>query len=103
MTWGLELSSFLRGDERRRAVLLLESLRVEGVGNQKEVANRLGLSEANLSRLAAKLEGRGYLSRVRGERKELILQLTSVEYLGQNGGILTHISTKDSGWKFPRF
>jgi len=35
---GLELASFLRGDDPRRAVELLELLRVRGALNQKKIA-----------------------------------------------------------------
>lgn len=45
--------------------------------NQKDLANRLGVSETIMSRLMGKMEGIGYVRRVRGDRKELRVSLVN--------------------------
>jgi len=78
---GLELASFLRGDDPRRAVELLELLRVRGALNQKSIAGELGFSESSLSRLLVRFEETGFVDRVRGDRKEMNVRLAPVEPL----------------------
>lgn len=43
--------------------------------NQKELAADLGSTPSSLGRLLQKLELRGYVMRVRGERKEMIVKI----------------------------
>ena len=67
----LELSGFLRGSERWVAASVISKLMVGDGVNQKELAAEVGVSPSTLGRLLRKLELWGYVSRVRGERKEL--------------------------------
>jgi hypothetical protein len=69
----LELSAFLKDAERFKAVCVLESLRLDGPRNQKDIARELDLSESGLSRLLVKLEAAGYVRREQGVRKEMII------------------------------
>lgn len=71
----LELSGFLRGYEREQAVAAMTTLLRRGGMNQKELAADLGSTPSSLGRLLQKLELRGYVVRVRGERKEMIVKI----------------------------
>lgn len=71
----LELSGFLRGYEREQAVAAMTTLMRRGGMNQKELAADLGSTPSSLGRLLQKLELRGYVVRVRGERKEMIVKV----------------------------
>lgn len=71
----LELSGFLRGYEREQAVAAMTTLMKLGGMNQKELAADLGSTPSSLGRLLQKLELRGYVMRVRGERKEMIVKV----------------------------
>lgn len=72
----LELSSFLGDSERVVAVKALEVLGEVGEINQKGLAAELDASEATLGRVLRKLERMGWVTRSRGERKELRVRLT---------------------------
>ncbi len=71
----LEMSGFLRAGERELAVSLLLALLGEEDANQKSLASALGVTQGALGRLLGKLELRGYITRTRGDRKELIVRL----------------------------
>jgi len=71
----LELSGFLREYEREQAVAAMTTLLRRGGMNQKELAADLGSTPSSLGRLLQKLELRGYVMRVRGERKEMIVKV----------------------------
>jgi len=71
----LELSGSLKGQEKALAVSLLQLLSVSGELNQKEIAKELGVTPAFLGRLLMKLEAMGYVSRMRGIRKEILVSL----------------------------
>jgi hypothetical protein len=73
----LELSGFLRGSEKGFAVAAISALMEGGGMNQKDLALRLGVSETVMSRLMVKMEGLGYIERVRGDRKELRISLVN--------------------------
>jgi hypothetical protein len=71
----LELSGSLKGQEKALAASLLQLLSVSGELNQKEIAKELGVTPAFLGRLLMKLEAMGYVSRMRGIRKEILVSL----------------------------
>lgn len=71
----LELSGFLRGQEKTLVASALQLLSMEGDKNQKELASALGVPPAGVGRLLLKLETMGYIDRVRGNRKEFRVQL----------------------------
>ena len=71
----LEMSGFMRAGEREQAVALLLGLLGGGDMNQKEIAKELGVTPAFLGRLLMKLEAMGYVNRVGGIRKEILVSL----------------------------